>query len=142
MRRACRGGFNPMAFSIGITLALVVGAFARWLGLDRDRAFYSAVAMVVGSYYVLFAVLGGPDALLLETAICLGFVALAAAGFKRSQWLVAAALLGHGLFDLVHGHAIDNPGVPTWWPYFCAGFDVAAGAWLGLHLLRARRRAA
>ena len=49
---------------------------------------------------------------------------------------VVAALAGHGLFDFVHGHLIANPGVPVWWPSFCAGFDLMAGACMGWLLTR------
>jgi hypothetical protein len=130
-----------MSILIGIGLALAVGGFAWWLGLDRDRAFYPTVMMVIASLYVLFAVTSGSPALLIETSIGLGFVAAAAAGFKRSLWFVVAALIGHGLFDLVHPHAIANGGVPTWWPDFCSAYDVTAGAWLALRLHRAQPRA-
>jgi hypothetical protein len=130
-----------MAISIGIGLALAVGAFASWLGLDRDRAFYPTVMMVIACIYGLFAVIGGGAALLMEATIGLGFFALAAVGFKKSLWFVVAALIGHGLFDLVHPHAIENHGVPVWWPDFCSAYDVTAGLWLALQLYRARSRA-
>ena len=48
-----------MALLIGTSLALAVGLFATGLGLDRDRAFYPVVTIVVASYYALFAVMGG-----------------------------------------------------------------------------------
>jgi hypothetical protein len=130
-----------MAISIGIGLALVVAIFARWFGLDRDRAFYPTVMMVIAFLYVLFAAGGGSAALPIEAIIGTGFAALAAAGFKKSPWFVVAALIGHGLFDIVHPHAIDNGGVPVWWPGFCSAYDVTAGVWLGLQLYRARLHA-
>jgi hypothetical protein len=92
------------------------------------------VLVVVASYYVLFAVMGGSvHALLIELIVMALFSFAAVTGFKRSLWLVAAALAGHGVFDLVHGHLITNPGVPAWWPPFCMAYDVVAGgilAWL------------
>lgn len=36
-------GFHSLAFLIGIAGALGVGVFARWIGLDCDRAFYPTV---------------------------------------------------------------------------------------------------
>lgn len=33
-------------------------------------------------------------------------------GIKRTLWLIVGALLAHGVFDLVHGSVIANPGVP------------------------------
>lgn len=132
-----------MSLFIGIALAIAVMLFARLSGFDRDRAFYPTVTVVVAHYYVLFAAMGGKG-LLPELAVMALFVAVAVAGFKTSLWLVAAALAGHGLFDFVHSPLIDNPGVPVWWPPFCAGFDVMAGACLGWLLWRGAigRRAA
>lgn len=124
-----------MALFIGIALALAVWLFGRLSGFDRDRAFYSTVTVVVAHYYVLFAVIGG-QGLVPEIAVMALFVAAAVAGFKTSLWLVAAALAGHGAFDFVHAGLIANPGVPVWWPFFCAGFDVMAAACLGWLLLR------
>ena len=124
-----------MAFFIGIALALAVLLFGRLSGFDRDRAFYSTVTVVVAHYYVLFAVMGG-EGLLPEIAVMALFVAAAVAGFKTSLWLVAAALAGHGAFDFVHAQLIINPGVPVYWPSFCAGFDVIAGACVAWLLLR------
>lgn len=125
-----------MPFLIGITLAIAVGAFARWVGLDRDRAFYPTVMIVIASLYVLFAAIGGgsPTVLLAESAIGAGFIALTIAGFKRSLWLIVVALAAHGVFDFFHPHAFHNPGVPVWWPDFCMAYDVAAAAFLGWRL--------
>lgn len=129
-----------MAFVIGIGLALAVGVFARCLGLDRDRAFYPTVMIVIACIYGLFAVIGGPGVFPTEAIIGLGFIALASIGFKKSLWWVVAALVGHGLFDLVHPHAIANAGVPPWWPDFCCAYDVTAGIWLAAHLYHQRSR--
>jgi len=120
-----------MEYLIGIGLASGVFLFARFTGLDRDRAFYATVAMVVPSYYALFAILGGSMAALgVESVFIAGFVLAAVLGFKRNLWLVAAALAGHGIFDFFHSRLITNPGLPVWWPGFCGSYDVVAGAGL------------
>src|SRR3954470_5341909 len=49
-------GAGSMAYLVGAGLALVVAAFAALTGLDRDRAFYATVLIVVAHYYDLFAV--------------------------------------------------------------------------------------
>lgn len=64
------------------------------------------------------------------------FLVLAVAGFKRSLWLVVAALAGHGVFDFFHQLFIQNPGVPMWWPGFCLSFDILAGSFLAMLLMR------
>ena len=132
-----------MALVIGALLAFAVGLFATGVGLDRDRAFYPVVTIVVASYYALFAVMGGSThALVLELLVGAVFLAVAASGFRSSLWLVAAALAAHGIFDLSHGALISNPGVPRWWPGFCLSYDVTAAAYLAWLLQRRRNRAA
>ena len=126
-----------MEYIIGTLLALAVSVFASVAGLDRDRAFYPTVTIVVASYYGLFAVMGGSGAALaLETAVIAGFVIVAALGFRFNLWLVVAALFGHGVLDFFHGHIISNPGVPAWWPMFCMTYDITAAAYLGWLLCR------
>ena len=128
-----------MALGIGVVLAIAVGIFATAVGLDRDRAFYPTVLIVVALLYALFAVLGqSTHALGLELLAGVIFIVAAAWGFKTSLWIVAAGLVAHGLFDAVHGTLIPNPGVPRWWPPFCLGYDVAAGGYLAW-LLRSGR---
>jgi len=119
----------------------MVAMLGRTAGLDRDKAFYPTVLIVVASYYVLFAVMGGTaKTMIIETVGTLLFLMIAVLGFKFNLWLVAAALAGHGVFDLVHSAVISNASVPVWWPSFCAAFDVTAGIAFGLMLWRQGRR--
>jgi hypothetical protein len=107
------------------------------VGLDRDRAFYPTVMVVIASYYALFAVMGGStQALLIEAAVATVFLAVSLVGFKYSLWLVVGALASHGILDVFHGQLIANPGVPVWWPAFCLAYDVVAAGYLALLLLR------
>ncbi|HSB13593.1 MAG TPA: hypothetical protein VLE22_03990, partial [Bryobacteraceae bacterium] len=108
-----------MALLVGAVLAFAVGLLARGCDLDRDRAFYPTVMIVIASYYVLFAVMeASTHVLVLESLVGAIFLALAVSGFRSSLWVVVVALAAHGIFDLVHGQAISNPGVPGWWPQF------------------------
>ena len=126
-----------MAALVGLVLALAVAAYAAALRLDRDRAFYPVVLIVVASYWVLFAAMSGSTrVILLEASFAGVFVAAASIGFKRSLWLVAAGLAAHGVFDVFHSHLVVNPGMPAWWPAFCATYDVVAAAVLAGLLLR------
>ena len=132
-----------MAYVIGIVLALGVFAFARWTRFDRDRAFYPTVVVVVASYYVLFATMSGAeDALVVELIVMAVFVVVAVLGFRFNAWLVVAALAAHGLFDMVHGRFVANPGVPEWWPAFCLTFDVGAAGLLAFVLARRQTQSA
>lgn len=127
-----------MAYLIGALLALGVGGgLGTVIGLDRDRAFYPTVMVVIALYYVLFAVMGGSThALLVEAGVATVFVVVSLVGFKYSLWLVAGALASHSIFDVFHGQLIANPGVPVWWPAFCLAYDGVAAGYLAFLLRR------
>jgi len=132
-----------VALLVGALLAFSVGLLATGVGLDRDRAFYPVVTIVIASYYALFAVMGASThALVLESLVCAVFLAVAVTGFRWSLWVVVVALAAHGIFDLTHAAVISNPGVPNWWPEFCLTFDVTAAAYLAWLLKSGRVRAA
>jgi hypothetical protein len=122
---------------IGIGLAPVVVLLGRWSGLDRDRAMYPITLIVIAAYYVLFATMGGAQALPAELIAATVFIVVAIVGFRTSLWWVAAGIAGHGLFDfVVHPRLITNPGMPVFWPAFCGSIDVALGVLVALLLLR------
>jgi hypothetical protein len=132
-----------VALLVGALLAFSVGLLATGAGLDRDRAFYPVVTIVIASYYALFAVMGASThALVLESLVCGVFLAVAVTGFRWSLWVVVVALAAHGIFDLTHAAIISNPGVPSWWPEFCLTYDVTAAAYLAWLLKSGRIRAA
>jgi hypothetical protein len=126
-----------MEYLVGVLLALAILIFTSAVGFDRDRSFHPVVLLIIASYYDLFAVMGGSTrALLSELLVTVAFVAVSTVGFRRNLWLVVAGMVSHGLFDLVHGALIEDPGVPHWWPMFCLTFDVTAGAYLAWRLRR------
>ena len=130
-----------MALMVGVLLGIAVGLFGTGTGFDRDRSFYPVIMVVVASYYSLFAVMGAStQTLIVETLVGAAFVAAAVIGFKSSLWIVVAALMAHGITDFPHTAVIPNPGVPAWWPAFCASIDVAMGGYLAWLLGTGRRR--
>jgi hypothetical protein len=130
---------DPMAYVIGIVLALGAAVFATALRLDRDRAFYPTVLIVIALLYVLFATMSGSGrAIVVESFIAVGFITAATLGFKRSLWLVVAGLAAHGIQDFFHLRLVDNPGVPVFWPAFCSAYDVVAASYLSWQLARDR----
>lgn len=124
-----------MEYLVGTVLAIAAGLVTSIAGLDRDRALYPAVLIVVASYYDLFAVMGDGASLGPELIISVAFLTVAITGFRTTLWLVVVALVGHGVLDLFHGRLIANAGVPVWWPIFCMSYDVIAGAYLAWRLL-------
>ena len=130
-----------LPYVVGIVLALAVALFARSVGLDRDRAFYPTVLIVIASYYVLFAAISGSvHTVLLESAVMVPFVIAAVAGFKASAWITVGGLAAHGIQDAVHRYIVANAGVPAWWPAWCLAYDVGAAAALAWLLTRADAR--
>lgn len=120
-----------MEYVIGVILTLAVVAFAAVTAFDRERAFYPTVLIVIASYYALFAVMGASTRTLIIESVLAGVFALfAVLGFKGSYWILVAAFIAHGVFDVVRHFFIENPGVPQWWPGFCLASDVVFGAWL------------
>lgn len=125
-----------MEYVVGVVLAVFVCVFARLAGFDRDRVFYPTLLMPIATYYVLFAVMGqSTPALIAESLVASGFLALALAAFKTNLWVAVGGLAGHGIFDFIHHVFIENPGVPVWWPGFCGSFDVLAGGFLAALLM-------
>lgn len=132
-----------MPYFVGIVLGILVVLFFAVARFDRDRAAYPIVLILIPSYYVLFAVLGGSTpALVIETAMMLGFTLIAVLGFARNLWWIVAAMAGHGVFDAFHNRLISNPGVPSYWPAFCGSIDVCFAACLAILLLQRRIAAA
>ena len=125
-----------MSVIIGAVLALLTCLTGRLGGLDRDRAFYPTALVAIATYDVLFAVIGGSQfAQLLEVALAAVFAAVALVGFKRSEWIVAAAFAAHGVADLVHDSFSPDAGIPAYWPGFCSAFDMVVAIVLVLQLI-------
>jgi FtsH-binding integral membrane protein len=130
-----------MEYIVGFALALFFCAAAAGLGLDRERAFYPAVAIAVASYYLAFAVVDGRNEVMQsEVAIAAVFIFAAVAGFKRSPWFAVIALGGHGVMDAFHNHLVHNTGVPQVWPGFCMAFDVTAAVLVALVMVARARK--
>lgn len=126
-----------MAYAVGIVVALLTALFARLTRLDRDRAFYPTLLIVIALYYILFAAIGGSThALLLEAIQLTVFSIIAVVGFRSNLWWVVVGLAGHGVFDALHGYVVSNPGVPPWWPGFCLAADAFLAAILAWLLYR------
>jgi len=127
-----------MEYLIGVVLATATCVlFGMLVGFDRERLFYPMMLPPIATYYILFAAMASSTPALTSESLAASIFLLAAVvGFKKNLWLAAAALAGHGVFDFFHPLVIQNPGVPVWWPGFCGSFDVIAGGFLALLLVR------
>ena len=125
-----------MPYVIGVALASTIVLLGRLSGLDRDRALYPVALIVIAAYYVLFATMGGAQALPGELIVATVFLVVAVVGFRTNLWWVAAGVVGHAVFDwVVHPRLIPNPGMPAFWPAFCGSIDVALGVLIAILLL-------
>lgn len=122
---------------VGLALGPVIVMLGRLSGLDSDRAMYPIALIVIAAYYVLFATMGGSQALASELIAATVFVVIALIGFRTSLWWVAVGIAGHGVFDFfVHPYLVVNSGMPVFWPAFCGTIDIALGGLVALLLLR------
>lgn len=125
---------------VGVLLGIGIAALGKFTRFDQDRSFYFTVLVVIASYYVLFAVMGGSGyALIWELVIAAVFSTVAIVGALFFPTLVGIGIVAHGLFDLVHDGIVENAGVPTWWPGFCGSIDVVLGLWV-ISLARSREK--
>lgn len=128
-----------MAYIVGVVLAAALCGFGTIVGLDRERGFYPTQMIVIALLYGLFAAISGStQVLMMESIGIILFILAAVIGFKTNLWIVAVALVGHGVYDFLHPWLFDNPGAPRWWPAFCGAYDVVAGIYLGLLISRRR----
>jgi hypothetical protein len=72
-----------MDYLVGVTLSLSVAVIAALVGLDRERAFYPTVLIVIASYYVLFAVMAASKRTLAIESCC--FQLFLAVSYTRFQ---------------------------------------------------------
>jgi hypothetical protein len=87
--------------------------------------------MVIASYYVLFAAMGGSvSALVAEAGTMAVFVAISIWGVRRNLWIVVVGLAAHGVFDSFHAALAVDASAPAWWPTFCLAFDITAAAYV------------
>ena len=105
-------------------------------GVMRQRGTWATTMVAIASFYVVFAIQTGDTLeIIVHSGLAAGFVILAIVGARASSWILAAALLGHGLFDVAVGSVLSNP-APNWWGPFCLGIDVILALALAVMLWR------
>ena len=112
-----------VALLIGILLAVGSWYFARITGLEKNRSFYPTVIICIAVFYVFFAA-HASTAMLREVVIASLFSAAALVSAFRWRWLIVAALVLHGAYDILHPALFSTPVAPSWWAPFCAGYDL------------------
>jgi hypothetical protein len=115
----------------------LIGLAAGTLGLLDDgidgsevTAQLAVITLLMAAAYLPIGAfrrqLGDPKVLMVETVGVLAFGVLALGALladgRLAQYLLAAAWLGHGAWDLAHHRA--NKVVPRWYAELCAVLDV------------------
>lgn len=121
----------------GLLSAAALIAISR--ALRAERWLYALSMLVLPVLYAGFALLADAPAIaghemLVGLPYWLGGIALALLGRRYPvavTAVVAALWLLHGGYDAIHPQLFDNPGVPAWYPLYCATVDVAIGLYLG-----------
>lgn len=129
---------NITAFGIGAVLgggtlyAMALG------GVLRQRGTWAATIVAIAAFYVVFAIQSGDATdVVLHTVIAVGFQIASMIGARTSAWILASALLAHGIFDITVDLLQASP-APDWWGSFCFGIDLVLAFGLGVLLLRGR----
>lgn len=126
---------------IGLSLGFATILLAR--KNNREGWLYSAAVISLPLIYVTFALFDGDfnaavRELLFGAPFIIGGTASLVFRMKMSSRIIGILWLAHGLFDVVHDRLFANPGVPEWYPLFCAAVDVVIGAYLILLVSPAR----
>lgn len=122
-----------IAVLIGATVGVLTILFARFI--RGERWLYSVGLLTLPSLYAFFALRAGDQAVAVREMIygipyVVGGLLFALVGVRQSAVVVGVLWLVHGLYDLVHGRLVTNPGVPGWYPIWCFVVDVVIGSYL------------
>ena len=133
---------------VGAAVGVLTIVFAR---IVRGQSWvYSIGLLTLPSLYASFALQAGEQAVGAKEMIygipyVVGGLVFAFVSVRQSALIVGALWILHGLYDLIHGQLIANPGVPVWYPVFCFTVDVVVGAyvlWLSRRIPNANLRQA
>jgi hypothetical protein len=131
--------------------ALIVGivggglnAAIAWAPFIPDPlAFHSVSLAMIAAIYLGFAFLDGrPAIVILELSVGTVFIVLALLGLWVAPVLIGVGLILHAVWDLAHRPRGVTTKLPSWYPAFCAAYDVVfAGVFFALaHQLATRTR--
>lgn len=137
---------NIYAFAIGIFIAMIVVLRFRSQGLEKTKWAYPVLLATFPVHYWAFAAYASDyTALLHEFMAGAAFLAIAFVGYKFRSFaiflLLGLGYVAHAVYDFYHDAFFVNPGVPTWWPEFCAAVDVLIGGY-AIYLAFSLRRPA
>jgi len=118
---------------VGIALGILSIFLIR--KVNGESWLYSAVVISLPLIYVTFALVAADYTaaameLLAGAPFIIGGAVCLILRVKMSARIIGILWIVHAVFDLVHDRLFVNPGVPEWYPLFCAGVDVVIGTYL------------
>lgn len=121
----------------GAVLSLLSLPFHLVLPEAVSIQFAAVILGLVAGIYAGFALQDGRAHILaIEGLVALAFLAFALAGLIWSPWLIPAAYVLHGVWDILHHRRITTA-TPSWYPPMCAVYDgIFAAGLCALWILR------
>jgi hypothetical protein len=119
-----------------IGVGVVGGALTAWIAwsslIPDAVAFHTVALTLIASIYLGFGFQDGRvSILILEMSVATVFVVLALLGIWLAPAFIAVGLILHAFWDLAHRPRGIKTKLPSWYPAFCAAFDlVFAGIFL------------
>jgi hypothetical protein len=137
-----------IAALVGVAVGVLAIATARLI--RGQHWLYSIGLLTLPSLYAFWALRAGEQAVGVNEMIYgipfyVAGLVFAFVSVRQSAVVVGAFWILHGLYDVVHGRLITNPGVPGWYPAFCCLVDLVIGAyvlWLSRRISDANLREA
>ena len=111
-----------------IVVGIAGGALTSLLAWSRfipDPLVFHVISLAaIATIYMGFGLADGRLLIaILELSVATAFVVLALLGLWLAPAFVAAGLMLHGVWDLLHRpHGVTTK-LPSWYPPFCAAFD-------------------
>lgn len=137
-----------IAALVGVAVGVLTIVTARLI--RGQHWLYSIGLLTLPSLYAFWALRAGEQAVGVNEMIYgipfyVAGLVFAFVSVRQSAVVVGAFWILHGLYDVVHGRLITNPGVPGWYPAFCCLVDLVIGAyvlWLSRRISDANLREA
>ena len=117
--------------TVGASLACATAALLASGVIPSPLAFHSLLLAAIAWIYVGFSLQDGRgSAVAIEGVVAFGFFVAALLGLVYTPYLIAVGFVAHALWDVLHHDGAGGIGtsVPSWYPRFCAVYDIAHAA--------------
>lgn len=121
-----------VSVSVGVIAAAALVLLARVLARRREMLVYGIGLGITAIAYLVFGLqLGAPrDHLELELVGTVLYGAAAVFGTRRWPALLALGYTAHVAWDLFFHYAGGPAFAPSWYAFFCVGFDLPMGGYI------------